>query len=63
MIILLVADDIDHLVNGEVFEAHFCRADVLCHIDRCAVTAQKEFLVESLVGEICPDGVVGFADE
>ena len=63
MVVLLVAHDVNHLVDGIVLETHLRRADVLRHIDAGAVAAQQEFLVETLVGKIGPDRTVVFAEE
>ncbi len=54
MIVLLVAYDIDHLVNGIVAVTQFGGADVLGHVDRSAVTAEKQFVVESFTGKVGP---------
>ena len=58
MIILLVAHHIDHLINGIILEAHFGRADILRHINTGAIAAKKQLLIQALVGEVCPDGVI-----
>ena len=58
MVVLLVAHHIYHLVDREVLETHLGSADVLCHIHRCAVGAQQQFLVESLAGKVSPHRVV-----
>ena len=63
VVVLLIADHVDHLVYLEVLEAELCRADVLRHVHARAVGAQEQFLVESLGGEVGPDGAVGLAEE
>ena len=54
VVVLLVADNVNHLVNGEVLESELCGADVLGHVNRSAVAAQKQFLVQSFGSEVCP---------
>ena len=63
MVVLLVAHNIDHFVDGIVLETHLRRSDVLRHIDRRTVAAQQQFLVETLIREIGPDRTVVFAEE
>ena len=58
MVVLLVANDIDHLVNGIVLETHLGSTDVLRHIYRCAVATQQQFLVQTFVGQVSPYRVV-----
>ena len=63
MVVLLVAHDVYHLINGVVIEAHLGGADVLRHVDRRAVRAEQQFLVEALVSEVCPHAAVLLAEE
>ena len=48
VIVLLVADDIDHLVDRVIVEAQFGGTDILGHIDRRAIRAEQQLLVQSL---------------
>ena len=63
VVVLLVPDDVDHLVDGEVVEAHLGRTDVLRHVDRRTVLSQQELLVQPLFGKVGPYGVVVLAEE
>ena len=63
MIILLVANDIDHFINGVVFEAHLCGADVLRHVDTGAIGTQQQLLIETCVGEVGPHRAIFLAEE
>ena len=54
VIVLLVAHNIDHLVDGIVLETQFGGTYILRHIDTCAVGTEKELLVETFLGEVCP---------
>ena len=63
VVVLLVSDNVYHLVDRIVVEALFGGADVLCHVDRSAVAAQKNLAVEALAGEVGPYGAVGVADK
>ncbi len=54
MVVLFVADDVNHLVDGIVGKAHLGGADVLGHVDRCAVAAQEQLVVEAVGGEVGP---------
>ena len=63
MIVLLVANDVYHLVDGEVVEAHFGCSDVLSHVYAGAVRAQQQLLVESFACEVGPNRVVVLAEE
>ena len=49
MIILFIAHNINHTVDGIIAESQLGRSDVLRHIHRCSVGAEQQFLVESLV--------------
>ena len=59
VVVLLVADDVDHAVDGVIVVAELGGADVLGHVDRRAIGAQEELLVEAVGGEVGPDGAVG----
>ena len=61
MVVLLIAHDIYHLVDGIILKSHLGSTDILCHIHRGAVGAQKQFLVETFICEICPYTVVVMA--
>ena len=54
VVVLLVAYDINHLVDGIVDVAELGGADILSHIHRSAVGAEQEFVVETGIGKICP---------
>ena len=63
VVVLLVAHDVDHLVDGEVGKAKFGGADILSHIDGSAIGTEKQFVVESLTGEVGPHGAILLAVE
>ena len=63
VVVLLVAHNIDHLVDWEVLETELSSTDVLSHINRSAVAAEEEFLVQSLSLEVSPNRVVVAAVE
>ena len=63
VIVLLVAHHIDHLIDGEILETHLSRSDVLSHINASSIATKQEFLVQTLVGEVGPYGVVLMALE
>ena len=63
MVVLLVAHHVDHLVDGEVIEAHFGCTDVLGHVDACAVGAEQQLLVQAVLGEVGPHAAVVLAEE
>ena len=63
MVVLLVAYNVYHLVDREVTETHVGGTDVLSHIYAGTIGAQKQLLVKSLVGEVCPYAVVVLAEE
>ncbi len=58
VVVLLVAHHVNHLIDGIVVEAHLGRTDVLRHINRGAVGADEQLLVEALAGEVGPDAAV-----
>ena len=47
VIVLFVADDVDHLVDGVVLIAQLGGADILGHVDRGAVGAEQQLVVET----------------
>ena len=63
MVLLLVTDHIHHLIDRIVLEAKLRRTDILGHIDRSTVRTEQQFFVESILGEVCPDGSVFAAVE
>ena len=63
VVVLLVADDIDHFVDGIVAETEFGGTDVLGHVDRSSVRTEEELLIESVLREIGPNGAVFAAIE
>ena len=63
MILLLVAHDIDHLVDGIVLKAQFGSTDILRHIDAGAILTEQQFLIQSIAGQVCPYRVIGAAVE
>ena len=63
MVVLLVAYDVNHFVNGEVAETELGGTDVLRHVHGGAVGAEQELLVKSLGGEVGPDGTVFLAEK
>ena len=50
VVVLLVADDIYHLVDWVVVEALLGCADVLGHVDRRSVGTEEELVVEAVGG-------------
>ena len=59
VVVLLVAHGVDHSAHiGVVLDALYCRAQVLCDINRGAVAPQHEFFIEALVGEVAPNRAV-----
>ena len=58
VVVLLITNDIDHLVDRIVLVAKFCCTDVLSHIDRCAIATEQELVVEAVCSEVSPDRVV-----
>ena len=63
VVVLLVAYDVNHFVNGEVAETELGGADVLRHVNGSAVGTEQELLVKSLGGEVGPDGTVFLAEK
>ena len=58
MVLLFVADHIDHLIDGVVLEPQLGSTYILRHIDRCAVRTEQQFLIQTVLGEVSPDGTV-----
>ena len=63
VVLLLVTYDIDHFINGIVPETQLGSTDILRHIDRCAIRAQKQLFVQTIFSEISPNGTVFAAIE
>ena len=63
VVLLLVTNDIDHLVDGVVLVAQLGGTDILGHIDRRAVGAEQQFLIQSVFLEVGPNGSVWAAVE
>ncbi len=58
VVVLLVAHHVYHLVDGIVLEAEFGGAYVLRHVDRRAVGAEQQFLVQPVCAEVRPHAAV-----
>ena len=58
MVVLLVADHVDHLLRVELLVTQLCGAEILRHIDGRAVLAQQHLLVQALTGEIDAHGTI-----
>ena len=54
VIVLLVAYDIYHLVDGVIVEALFGCTDILSHVYRSAVATEKQFLIKAVLTQVCP---------
>ena len=63
MVVLLVADHVNHAVNGVILETQLGGTYILCHIDRCAVTAQQQLLVQTVLSQVGPYGTILLAEE
>ncbi len=63
MVLLLVADHIDHLVYRVILETQFGSTYILRHIDGGTVGTQQQLLVESVFRQIRPDRTVFAAVE
>ena len=63
VVVLLVTDHVNHAVNGVILETQLCGTYILSHVNRCAVTAKQQFLVQSVLGQIGPNGAVLLAEE
>ena len=59
VVVLFVADHVDNLIEVVFVVALFGRAQILCHIDRGAVAAQQQLLIEAVGRQVAPDGAVG----
>ena len=58
VIVLLIAHNVYHFVNGIILETQLSGADILRHIYRSAVRTQQQLLVQALLGQVCPYAVV-----
>ena len=47
MILLFIAYDIDHLINGVLVEAHLRRTDILRDVYRGAIRAEEDLAVKT----------------
>ena len=63
VVVLLVANDINHVVEPILLEAAECRTQVLSHIYRCAVATQQQLLVEAVGRKVNPHRVILLAEE
>ena len=63
MILLFIAYDIDHLINGVLVEAHLRRTDILCDVYRGAIRAEEDLAVKTFVCEVSPYRAVRILDE
>ena len=63
MIVLLVSNDINHLVYRIILKAHIGCSDILRHVNRSAVASEQQLLIQSFVSKICPYTVVILAKE
>ena len=54
VVVLLVAHNVDHLVDGVVLKPELCSTDVLCHVHAGAVGAKQQFFVKAFVGQVGP---------
>ena len=63
MVVLFVAHHVNQPVGLPFLVAQSSRAQVLRHIDRSAVFAQQQFLVQALVAQVGPHRAVFLADE
>ena len=59
VVVLLVANHINHLVDGIVLETELGRTDVLRHINARSVGAEKKLLIETFLREVGPDRTIG----
>ena len=58
VVVLLITHNIYHLVYRVVAETQLCSTDILCHVYRCAVAAQQQFFVKSVVREVGPNRII-----
>ena len=63
MILLFIAYDIDHLINGVLVEAHLRRTDILRDVYRSTIRAEEDLAVKAFVCEVGPNGAVRVLDE
>ena len=63
VVVLLVAHHIDHIVEVVLFKTTIGRSQILRHVDRRAVAAQQQFLIQSVGREVDPDRPVLLAEK
>ncbi len=63
MIVLFVTHYINHLVNGIIGKTEFSCADVLRHVNRCAVTTEKQLMVQPFSSQVSPHRAVFLLEE
>ena len=63
MIVLLVSDHIYELFGAEIVVAQQCGAEVLRHVDACAVAAQQQLLVEAVARQVAPHRAILLAEQ
>ena len=63
MIVLLITHDINHAVDGIILVAQLGGTDVLGHVDRGAVAAQQQFVVQAVGRQVSPHALVLLAVE
>ena len=54
VIVLLIAHNIDKLIKLILVVALLCSAQILCHIDRSAVSPKEKFAVQSIRFQVAP---------
>lgn len=63
MVVLFVADYINHFVDGVVLETQFGCTDVLSHVHTGTVGTEQKLFVQSVLGQVSPNGAVFFFEE
>ena len=63
VVVLLIAHHVNHAVNGVILKTQLGCTYILGHVDRCTVTAQQQFLVQSVLGQVSPYGAVLLTEE
>ena len=63
VVILLVTHHIDHGVDGIIIETELGGADILRHVDRRAIGAQQQFLIQTIRCKIGPYRTIFFLEE
>ena len=63
VVVLLITHDINHAVDGIVLVTQLGGTDVLGHIDRRAVAAQQQLVVQAVGSEVSPHAIVFLAVE